>query len=147
MAEKVQKTGYKKSLCQKCTGLCCRYVALPIETPEDWDDYDDIRWYLYHENISVFVEEGDWYINIKNKCVNLSEVDYKCMAYDVRPRICRGYSDENCDLTSDDEASYEYELHFTSGKQMEEYMKIKFGPKIFDKLEPKKKNKNRKRRK
>jgi len=40
---------------KKCKGLCCRYFAFPIETPEDWDDYDDIRWYLAHKNISVFV--------------------------------------------------------------------------------------------
>lgn len=145
MAKK-HTSGYKKSLCQKCTGLCCRYVALPIETPDDWDDYDDIRWYLYHEDISVFVEEGDWYINMKNKCTKLSEEDYKCMIYDIRPKICRGYKDENCDLTSDDDASYDYELHFTTPEQMEEYMKIKFGPKVFDKLEPKKK-KTRKKKK
>jgi Fe-S-cluster containining protein len=143
VAKSTPKSGYKKTLCRKCTGLCCRYVALPIETPEDWDDYDDIRWYLYHENINIFVEEGDWYININNKCMKLSETDYKCQIYDKRPRICRGYSDDNCDLTSDDDSSYEYELHFTTPEQMEEYMKIKFGPKVFDKLEKKKKVKKK----
>ena len=58
----------KSILCDKCTGLCCRYFALPIETPEDREDYDDIRWYLCHEGVTVFVEDGDWYINVKNKC-------------------------------------------------------------------------------
>ena len=52
----------KKILCDKCTGLCCKYFALPIETPEDKEDYDDIRWYLCHKNVTVFVEDGDWYI-------------------------------------------------------------------------------------
>jgi hypothetical protein len=50
----------KKSQCSKCTGLCCRYFALPIETPDDKEDYDDIRWYLCHEDVTVFVEDGDW---------------------------------------------------------------------------------------
>lgn len=127
--------------CSKCTGLCCRYFALPIDTPEDWDDYDDIRWYLAHENVTVFVEDGDWYLNIKNKCTHLSEEDYKCDIYEIRPKICRGYSEDSCDLTGD---NYEWELNFTSDKQMEEYMRIKFGPKVFEKLNGKSKKKKKK---
>jgi Fe-S-cluster containining protein len=124
--------------CMKCDGKCCRYFALPIETPEDWDDYDDIRWYLCHENTTVFVEDGEWYLNVKNKCRHLSEKDYRCGNYEVRPKICRGYDTEACDLTGD---GYDYELHFRDDKAMEEYMQIKFGPKVFDKLEKKKKKK------
>ncbi len=125
----------KKSLCDKCTGLCCRYFALPIETPEDREDYDDIRWYLCHKNVSVFVEDGDWYINLKNKCRHLSEKDYKCKIYAKRPKICRGYTVKDCDFV---EGDYDYELHFTNDKQMEEYIKVKFGNNI---------NKNKKNKK
>jgi Fe-S-cluster containining protein len=113
----------KKSQCVKCTGLCCRYFALPIETPEDKDDYDDIRWYLCHKDITVFVEDGDWYLNIKNKCSHLSEKDYRCRIYDKRPNICRKYRHADCDFV---EGEYDYELHFTDDKQMQEYIKIKF---------------------
>lgn len=115
--------GKPKNLCEKCTGLCCRYFALPLETPEDREDFDDIRWYLCHENVTVFVEDGDWYVNIKNKCRHLSEEDYKCGNYEDRPKICRGYTTNNCDLTHDE---YDYSLHFTDDKQMLEYMKVKF---------------------
>jgi len=125
----------KKSLCDKCTGLCCRYFALPIETPEDREDYDDIRWYLCHKNVSVFVEDGDWYINLKNKCRHLSEKDYKCKIYSKRPKICRSYTIKDCDFV---EGDYDYELHFTNDKQMEEYIKVKFGNNI---------NKNKKNKK
>ena len=115
--------GKKKSLCDKCTGLCCRYMALPIETPEDREDYDDIRWYLCHENVAVFVEDGEWYINVKNKCKYIAEDDYRCLIYDKRPKICRGYKHNDCELT---DGEYDYELHFTSAEQMAEYIKIKF---------------------
>ena len=125
----------KKSLCEKCTGLCCRYFALPIETPEDRQDYDDIRWYLCHKNVSVFVEDGDWYINLKNKCRHLSEKDYKCKIISKRPKICRSYTVKDCDFV---EGDYDYELHFTNDKQMEEYIKVKFGNNI---------NKNKKNKK
>jgi len=112
-----------KSLCDKCTGLCCRYFALPIETPENREDYDDIRWYLCHKDVTVFVEEGDWYLNVKNKCRHLSEKDYKCRIYKKRPRICREHDTKDCDFT---EGEYNYDLHFTNDTQMEEYIKIKF---------------------
>ncbi len=129
--------------CAKCTGLCCRYFALQLDTPEDWDDYDNIRWYLSHEHTTVFVEDGHWFLNINNKCRYLSEDNHRCQNYTLRPKICRGYTTKNCDIVSDE---YDYELHFTNDKQMEEYMRIKFGPKVFDKLEtPKKKRKKNKK--
>jgi Fe-S-cluster containining protein len=130
----------RKILCDKCTGLCCRYFALPIDTPSDPEDYDDIRWYLCHEDITVFVEDGDWYININNKCRHLREKDYKCDIYNKRPRICRGYNHKDCDYT---DGEYDYELYFTDNKQMEEYMKIKFGNNITEK----RKTRTKKRRK
>jgi Fe-S-cluster containining protein len=120
----------KKSQCVKCTGLCCRYFALPIETPEDKEDYDDIRWYLCHKDVTVFVEDGDWYLNIKNKCRHLSEKDYRCRIYDKRPRICRKYRHADCDFV---DGEYDYELHFTDDRQMEEYIKIKFDNNVVEK--------------
>ena len=142
--KKKAKKKAKKIQCGKCEGLCCRYFALPIEDPEDWDDFDDIRWYLCHENIDVFVEDGDWYMNVRNKCKYLSEKNYKCDMYEKRPKICRGYKIADCDYTSD---NYGHELQFKSDRQMEEYMKIKFGEKVLDKLNPKKKEKKKKKRK
>jgi len=121
------KKKVKKHPCGKCTGLCCRYFALPIETPEDRDDYEDIRWFLCHGNTSVFVEGGDWYINIQNKCKYLCDETYKCNNYDERPKICRKYATHNCDLI---EGEYDYELHFTDDKQMLEYIKVKFDNKV-----------------
>ncbi len=131
----------KESQCEKCTGLCCRYFALPIDTPEDKGDYDDIRWFLCHKNITVFVEDGDWYINIKNKCKHLSEKDNRCRIYNKRPRICREYRHADCDFV---QGEYDYELHFTDDKQMEEYIKIKFDNNVTEKLKAKKKGEKRK---
>lgn len=139
-----KKTNKKTAMtpgCERCTGRCCGYFAQPIETPEDWDDFDDIRWYLCHEHVSVFVEDGDWYLNVENKCRYLSEEDYRCHNYELRPKICRDYDTDGCDLTGD---GYDYELHFLDDKQMEEYMKIKFGAKVFEKLSPKKKKRKKK---
>jgi Fe-S-cluster containining protein len=123
-----------KVLCEDCAGMCCRYFAMQIDTPEDKSDFEDIRWYLAHENVSVFVEDGSWFANIKNKCRHLSEDNHKCMNYDNRPPICRKYNTENCDFTSHE---YQYELHFTDDRQMAEYIKVKFDNNKIDR--PKKK--------
>jgi len=130
----------KEVLCNECSGLCCRYFALPIETPEDKGDYDDIRWFLCHKDIAVFVEDGDWYINIKNRCRHFSEKDNRCRIYDRRPRVCRRYTHRNCDLV---EGEYDHELHFTSDEQMQEYMKIKFGDNIAEKHKIRRERKRR----
>lgn len=142
MKTKERKSSRKKkavtAVCRKCTGRCCRYYALQIDTPEDWDEFDDIRWYLSHENTTVFVEEGKWYLNVHTECRYLSKADYRCMNYDLRPHICRKYDTDGCDLTGD---NYDYEMQFVNDRQMEEYMRIKFGDNVFKKLEPAKKKK------
>ena len=135
-----KKKKTKKILCNKCTGLCCRYFALPTETPEDKEDYDDIRWYLCHEDITVFVEDGDWYLNVKNKCAHLSDKDYKCDIYKTRQKKCKGYKTNDCDMI---EGEYDYELHFVNDKQMEEYIKIKFGNNKTEKAKRKRKKTKR----
>ena len=54
-------------LCEHCTAVCCRYIALPIDTPQERSDFDDIRWYLLHEGISVFVEDGPA-VQVQRRC-------------------------------------------------------------------------------
>jgi Fe-S-cluster containining protein len=131
-----------KGQCDKCTGLCCRYFALPIDTPETRDDYDDIRWYLCHEGVSVFVEDGDWYLNItKCKCRHLSEKDHRCLIYDRRPKICRKYRHDNCDFV---QGEYDYELHFTNDQQMAEYIRVKFDNNLTEKRRAKRNAKKKK---
>ena len=120
----------EKEQCRQCRGLCCRYFALPIETPETKEDYDDIRWFLCHKDISVFVEDGDWYLSAGNKCRYLSEGDHRCLIYDRRPKICRKYKHADCDFVR---GEYDYELHFLSDKDMDEYIKIKFGNNVAEK--------------
>lgn len=105
------------SLCDQCAALCCRYFALPIETPETRNDYDDIRWYLCHENVAVFIEDDTWYVAVMNKCKHLQK-DNRCGIYETRPKICRGYSTDNCDYHGGD---YNFEKLFTSAEQLWKY--------------------------
>jgi len=126
-----KKKKAKKALCRKCAGLCCRYIALPIETPTEKGDFDDIRWYLAHKGISVFVEKKSWYISVDNKCRHLIAKTHRCKIYDKRPRICRGHKNIDCEFSKD---GYDYNLHFTNDRQMEEYINVKFNNNNVDRL-------------
>ena len=103
--------------CDKCNGLCCRYFCFQIDTPDDYDEFEDIRWYLYHEGVRVHVDEdGDWYIQMDNVCKNLGE-DNLCTIYDDRPLICRSYG-ESCEQTGQD---YGYLHEFATAEQLDAY--------------------------
>lgn len=106
-------------LCEHCTAACCRYVALPIDTPETAADFEDLRWYLIHEHISIFVEDGDWYISFQTPCRHLQS-DHSCGIYETRPRICRKYSTEDCDYHSGD---YNWQHHFTCAEHLDAYLR------------------------
>lgn len=104
-------------LCEHCTAVCCRYIALPIDAPQAPGDFDDVRWYLMHEGVSVFIEDGEWYISFVANCRHL-QADHRCGVYETRPRICRSYSTANCDYHSGD---YGWEEHFTCPEHLDEY--------------------------
>jgi Fe-S-cluster containining protein len=112
-------------LCERCTALCCRYFALPIDTPRTPADYDDIRWYLAHESVHIFIEDGDWFLAIQTRCQYLGD-DNRCGVYEDRPRICREYTTDNCDYHI---GQYEFEQYFSSPEQLELYAQQKLGKK------------------
>jgi Fe-S-cluster containining protein len=83
-------------LCSYCTALCCRYFSLPIEMPKTWKEFDTIRWFMMHGTVSVYVDDGTWYLCVYADCKHL-EADNRCGIYDDRPRICRNYSTRDCE--------------------------------------------------
>ncbi len=114
-------------VCQRCRAKCCRYFCFEIDEPESFADFEDIRWYLFHEGVTVHIDEGDWYISIENRCKVLDEDDL-CLAYDDRPLICRKYDPPDCDDSAGD---YEYDELFTSPEQLEAYARKTLGEKPY----------------
>ena len=104
-------------VCEHCTAVCCKYLALPLDTPTRPRDFDDLRWYLMHEHISVFIEDGAWYIQFATRCRNL-QADNRCGVYANRPQICREYKAGECDYES---GSHDYEHLFTRPEHIEAY--------------------------
>jgi Fe-S-cluster containining protein len=110
-------------LCDYCTAKCCRYFALPIDVPDNWKDFEYIRWYLLHGRATVFIDEGDWYLMVHTVCKHLQD-DQRCGIYETRPDICREYSIDNCEYEDD----WTYEHYFETAEQIYEYAEAMLPP-------------------
>src|SRR3954447_25314684 len=110
-------------LCDHCSGKCCRYFSLPIETPKSWDDYDAIRWYLAHGQTLVYVEKETWYLVVMTRCKYLTRDD-RCAIYYNRPKICQDYTTADCECDSD----WTFEKVFETSEQIWEYAEAVLPP-------------------
>jgi Fe-S-cluster containining protein len=111
-------------LCDYCSAKCCRYFALPIDTPDAVKDFDYMRWFLLHERASVFVEDDNWYLLVHTVCKHL-QPDNRCGIYETRPQICREYLTDNCEYDEDST----YEKYFETPEQVAEYVEATLGQK------------------
>jgi Fe-S-cluster containining protein len=110
-------------LCEFCTAKCCRYFALPLETPTTREEFEYIRWFLLHDQATVFTEDGDWYVCVHTVCKHLQD-DHRCGIYETRPQICREYTTKECEYEDD----WVYDQYFETPEQVEEYMDAVLGP-------------------
>jgi uncharacterized protein len=110
-------------LCSYCPAKCCKYFALPLDTPDTWKEFDYMRWFLLHEGATVFTEKDTWYILVYNQCRHL-RADHLCGIYETRPQICREYKTDNCEY--DD--LWVYDRYLETPEQVEEYAEAVMGP-------------------
>lgn len=116
-------------LCSYCTAKCCRYFALGIDTPTTWAEFDNMRWYMMHGPVSVFVDDGVWFLMVQGDCQHL-QADHRCGAYETRPQICRTYTTDNCEFDEDGL----YDQFFETPEQLWEYAHALLPPKPRRKL-------------
>jgi len=80
--------------CERCGAQCCRYLATEIDAPRSNRDLDDIRWYLLHRDVSVFIDaEGAWFLAFDTPCRELDAAG-RCRRYADRPQLCRAHGQE-----------------------------------------------------
>lgn len=107
-----------KLLCQGCNSECCKYLSIEINTPEDEEDFEDIKWYAAHKNVSVYVDEdNEWHVEFKTSCDYLDK-DGLCSIYNKRPNICREYSQDECPFHNE----YNEKYTFKSIEDVESYI-------------------------
>ncbi|MBX7165826.1 MAG: YkgJ family cysteine cluster protein [Pirellulales bacterium] len=116
-----------ESLCSHCTAKCCRYFALPIDTPHTYKEFDYLRWYLLHDQATLFTEGKTWYLLVHTSCKHL-QADHRCGIYLTRPQICREYTTDDCEY----EDHYVYDRYFETAEQIDEYAEAVMGPRSDD---------------
>jgi len=121
-----------KVLCEYCTARCCRYFALPIDEPDSAADWDFVRWYLLHQQASVFAEDDTWYLLVHTACKHLGD-DHLCGIYETRPQICRDYTTANCEYEDD----WTYDKYLETSEQVAEYSEAMIQKKGADIRSPK----------
>lgn len=115
--------------CLEC-GKCCTYVAVGINEPKSVRYATDVLWYLYHQQVSVYLDhDGDWFVVFETRCKNL-EPDLKCAVYEKRPQICRGFDEKTCEVNAPDARVREFR---TPGDFLE-YVRG-WRPKLYKRLE------------
>lgn len=95
------------NICQKCGAKCCRYVALEIDKPKTKSDFQNIRWYVAHSGVWVYIDDRVWHLAFDAVCSHLDE-DNRCTIYDDRPDICRQYGRDSCEGSGDLNHQHEF---------------------------------------
>ncbi|MBQ1456675.1 MAG: YkgJ family cysteine cluster protein [Thermoguttaceae bacterium] len=112
-----------KCACDLCDGRCCRYIALPYEPSDGYEGFDQIRWFISHRSISVFRDDGMYYLLVQSPCRFLDERN-RCGCYADRPQICRDYSADKCEYWIEGV----FDGYFEVPEQVEEYAEAVLGP-------------------
>jgi len=108
-----------KLTCENCDAKCCKYVAIEIDTPETKEDFENMRWYVAHKNIIVYVNDEDiWHIEFQTPCEKLGK-DNKCQIYEKRPDICKQYSQDECPFHN----RYKEKHTFNRIEEIDSYLK------------------------
>lgn len=110
----------KRNPCDGCD-LCCRHVAVEIDAPESDKEFDQIKWFLLHEDIWIFIDNDDsWNMQVNRPCVKLK--DKTCSIYKSRPGICRDYSAKSCERNGDGDS---FKIMWKSLEEFESWLKTR----------------------
>ena len=81
---------------QKCKAECCRYISVFIDTPRSNADFDEIKWFTAHENVTVYKDhEKQWIVEFSTPCIYI-EKGNTCRMYGSHPDVCSAYKPETC---------------------------------------------------
>lgn len=104
--------------CSGCSAECCKYIVVEIDCPEEEEDFENIKWYVAHENVTVFTDDDkEWYVEFKTSCKHLNEKNL-CDIYEKRPKICKEYDPEECTFHND----YKEKVNFESISDVDNYI-------------------------
>ncbi len=130
---------------EDCRGRCCRYITVPVATPTCHDDWDEIRWWLAHEGVSVSKDEDGWSLQVEARCSNL-RADNACAIYPHHMETCKEYEAETCEYTG----PIDEEFHLRTESDLADYLerrKLKRGRQVMKAIRKAERQRQRNQRK
>lgn len=120
----ILKKKKENGICAECGAACCNHIALEIDKPSSKKSADNIRWYLLHEGVEVFIDHSkSWFVKFPSKCKKVKNT--MCGIYETRPLICREYPEKNQTCEYEGEGEYYIKLFKTEEDFMKYYLKKK----------------------
>ena len=117
------------TICTKdCRGRCCRYITIPVDTPTCHDDWDEIRWWLGHEGVTISRDEDGGMLQVETRCKNLRG-DNACAIYPHHMETCKEYDAAACEFTGPIDQDFELKSELDLAKYLEG-RKLKRGAKV-----------------
>lgn len=127
----ILKNNKSEHPCKKCGSICCKHIALEIDKPKTKQEIDQVRWYLLHKNVEVFIDnDKNWFLKFATNCKELS--NGLCKSYTKRPKICKDYPNKDNYCEFEGEGNYFLE-RFLDEKSFLKYLNLK-NKKIHKKL-------------
>lgn len=86
--------------CQTCGARCCRYITVAIKKPRARVDVEEVRWFLAHKNVCVYIDadDGSWNVQFHTDCRHLDGAN-RCRIHSRRYDICRDHDPEDCEAS------------------------------------------------
>ena len=87
--------------CEDCSGHCCKYITVQINEPKKDIDFEELKWFLNHENVTVYIDhDDDWCVEFRTPC-KFQDPANKCTIYEKRPKVCQEHLIEECEGNED----------------------------------------------
>ena len=110
--------------CSKCDGHCCKYITIQIDEPEDNIDFEELKWFLCHEHIIVYIDhDNEWCVEVKTPCKFQDPKTNLCTNYEKRPTACAEHETHECE--GNDEHDPYYKIKFKTSEDIDAYKKLK----------------------
>lgn len=106
--------------CGECGAKCCRDVAVEIDKPENFNDFETIKWLIAHKNVVVYIDhDDDWMAEFDTDCEMLDE-NNNCRIYNERYPVCSRHDPSECIIGGEGE---HFKRMFKNAEEVDAYMK------------------------
>ncbi len=86
--------------------------------------FDTLLWQVSHRHIQFYKDSDGWFmLVVEAGCEHITQTG-QCGIYAVRPKVCRGYSNDECEF--DGSAEEGFDVFFDSYQSLDDYCRQRY---------------------